>query len=127
MNNVIIMGRLVAEPELKRTPSDLSVTSFTVAANRMKGKDGTQIVDWIDCVAWRHNAEFICKYFEKGKPILLEGAIQTRTYEDKNGNKRKAVEVLVDHAEFCGDSPSNNTNKSDEYTMPPEDDDDLPF
>lgn len=104
MNKVIIMGRLAADPELRRTQSDLEVTSFTVAVNGMKKKDGTQDTNWIDCVAWRHNAEFICKYFGKGKQILLEGQLQTRNYEDKNGNKRKQVEVLVDHAEFCGDS-----------------------
>lgn len=108
MNRVIIMGRLAADPELRRTPSDISVTSFTIAVNRQRQKDGTQNTDWIDCVAWRHNAEFISRYFGKGKMILVEGALQTRTYEDKNGNKRKAVEVLVDRAEFCGDAPSKN-------------------
>lgn len=130
MNRIILMGRLSADPELKRTPSDLPVTSFTVAINRPKGKDGTQNTDWIDCVAWRNTAEFICNYFEKGKLILLEGSLQTRSYEDKNGNKRKAVEVLVDHVEFTGEW---NKLKAEPYEIPPmsrddiRDDDDLPF
>jgi len=105
MNRVVLSGRLAADPELRRTPNDISVTSFTIAVKRPFSKDAT---DWIDCVAWRQNAEFISRYFGKGKMILLEGVLQTRTYEDKSGNKRKAVEVQVDRAEFCGDKGSDS-------------------
>lgn len=112
MNKAILMGRLAADPELRRTPNDIAVISFTIAISRPFSKDGVQQTDWIDCVAWRQTAEFISRYFNKGKMIMIEGSIQTRTYEDKTGNKRKAVEVLVDRCEFCGDGNRNNTNAS---------------
>lgn len=139
MNKVIIMGRITADPELRRTPSDIPVTSFTVAVNRPKQKDGTQQTDWVDCQAWRGTSEMICKWWNKGKLILIEGTLQTRSYEDKQGNKRKVVEVVVDRAHFCGDgknaiseNPNSSTGTSSE--IPADDDfaeitgdDDLPF
>lgn len=104
MNVCILMGRLTADPEPKRTPSGVSVTSFTVAVNRSYVKQGEdRQTDFIDVVAWRNTAEFISKYFRKGQMIAVHGSIQTRSYEDKHGNRRKAVEVLVDKADFCGD------------------------
>ena len=98
LNTVILMGRMTSDPELKKTPSGVSVLTFTVAVNRMKEK-----TDFLECVAWRNTAEFISKYFRKGQMIAVKGSIQTRSYQDKQGNKRKAVEVLVDKADFCGD------------------------
>lgn len=104
LNTVILMGRLTADPELKKTPSGVSVTSFTVAVTRSYVKQGEERQsDFIECVAWRNTADFICKYFRKGQMIAVQGSIQTRSYQDKQGNKRKAVEVLVDKADFCGD------------------------
>ena len=97
MNRVYIIGRLCADPELKMTNGGKSVTTFTVAVNRQGQKSES---DFLDCVAWEKTAEFICKYFQKGSPIVIEGAIQTRTYEDKNGQKRKAVEINVKNVEF---------------------------
>lgn len=97
MNKVYIIGRLCADPELKMTNSGKSVTTFTVAVNRQGQKPES---DFLDCVAWEKTAEFICKYFQKGSPLVIEGAIQTRTYEDKNGQKRKAVEINVKNVEF---------------------------
>ena len=97
LNKAILMGRLVADPELRTTPSGVSVTSFTVAVNRNFNREQT---DFIDVVAWRQTAEFVSKYFRKGQMIAVEGAIQTRNYEDRSGNKRKAVEVVADQVHF---------------------------
>ncbi len=110
LNNAVIMGRLVADPELRTTGSGISVTSFTVAVDRRFARSGEERqTDFIDVIAWRQNAEFISKYFRKGSMIAIQGYIQTRTYEDKNGNKRKAVEVVVDNASFCGSKAESNT------------------
>ncbi len=97
LNKAILMGRLTADPELRTTPAGVSVTSFTVAVNRNYNREQT---DFIDVVAWRQTAEFVSKYFHKGQMIAVEGAIQTRNYEDRNGNKRKAVEVVADQVHF---------------------------
>lgn len=119
LNNAVIMGRLVADPELRTTGSGISVTSFTVAVDRRYARQGEERqTDFIDVIAWRQNAEFISKYFRKGSMIAIQGYIQTRTYEDKNGNKRKAVEVVVDNASFCGSKAESNTgsyNREESY------------
>ena len=110
INNVVLMGRLVATPELRSTGTGVSVASFTIAVDRAYAKQGEQRqADFIDCVAWRNTAEFITRYFQKGSMIAITGNIQTRTYEDKNGNKRKAVEVVVDNASFCGSKAESGT------------------
>ena len=109
MNNVVLMGRLTADPELKQTPSGVFVTTFTVAVNRSYVKQGEERqADFISCVAWRGTAEFITKYFLKGQMIAVQGSIQTRSYEDKQGNKRKAVEVVVEKGYFCGNKDAGN-------------------
>jgi len=135
MNKIILMGRLTATPELRKTASDLSVTSFSVAVPRVYTKQGEERqTDFIDCVAWRNTAEFICKYFSKGNMIALVGTLQTRMYEDKNGNNRKAVEVLVENTYFTGSKSDGNTSAEpsysnsniDDFTSVPADDD-LPF
>ena len=101
LNKAILVGRLTADPELRQTPSGVSVTSFTVAVNRTYQKDkDEQQTDFIDVTAWRGTAEFICRYFAKGNAIGIDGSIQTRNYTDKNGNKRKAVEVLASNVTF---------------------------
>ena len=103
VNCAVIMGRLVADPELRTTGSGISVTSFTVAVDRRFNRQGEERqADFIDVIAWRQTAEFICKYFRKGSMIAIQGYIQTRMYEDKNGNKRKAVELVADNVSFCG-------------------------
>ena len=130
-NKCLIAGRLTADPELKKTPSGLSVTSFTVAVNRPKDKDGNRTADYIDCQAWRNTAEFICKYFSKGSSIFLEGAIQTRSYEDKNGNKRKAYEVLANNVDFVegkkDSQPTYTAAETPDYEELAADSDELPF
>ena len=102
INCAVIMGRLVADPELRTTGSGISVSSFTVAVDRSFVRQGEERqADFIDVIAWRQTAEFICKYFRKGSMIAIQAHIQTRMYEDKNGNKRKAVELVADNARFC--------------------------
>lgn len=101
LNCAVILGRLTADPELKHTPNGNAVTSFSVAVNRSYAKEGEdRQVDFIDVVAWRNTAEFICKYFSKGQAIAVQGAIQTRSYTDSNGNKRKAVEIMAEKVGF---------------------------
>lgn len=95
LNTAAVMGRFAADPELKHTPSGVAVTSFTLAVDRNYAKPGEERqTNWIDVVAWRGTAEFICKYFTKGRMIAVTGSLQTRTWEDKNGSKHKAVELV---------------------------------
>ena len=114
LNVAVVMGRLTADPELRHTASGLSVTSFTLAVDRNYSKAGTERqTDWIDVVAWRQTAEFVCKYFTKGQMMAVNGTIQTRSYEDKNGNKRKAVEIVANDVSFTGSK--RDTASSGEY------------
>ena len=102
LNTAILMGRLTADPELRHTPSDVAVTSFTLAVDRSYVKSGAdRQVDFIDIVAWRSTAEFVCRYFHKGQLVAVQGSIQTRSYTDKEGNKRKAFEVVADNVHFA--------------------------
>lgn len=137
LNCAVIMGRLTATPELRTTQSGLAVTSFTVAVDRAYAKQGEERqADFINVVAWRQTAAFVTRYFEKGQMIAVQGSIQTRNYEDKNGNKRTAVEIVANSVSFCGDkkkdeSPSEPSAPQDftEIPITPDnpDDDDLPF
>ncbi len=99
LNNITIMGRLSDNPELRTTTSGLSVCSFTIANNKDFAKDG-DAPNWVDCVAWRQTAEFISRNFQKGSMIIVTGSLQTRTYQDRNGNNRKAVEIVVNQCYF---------------------------
>lgn len=126
MNNVSLMGRLVADPELKKTESGISVTAFTIAVNRAYVAQGKEReADFIDCVAWRQTAEFITKYFRKGQMIAVKGSIQTRTYEAKDGSKRKATEVNIDQCYFCESKKEESRPVNDSPVNT--DDEDLPF
>ena len=110
LNTAIIMGRLTADPELRKTTSGLSVTSFTVAVERNYKSGEERQADFINVVAWRGTADFVSTYFKKGQMIAVQGSIQTRSYEDKNGNKRTAVEIVADNVSFCGSkAESGNT------------------
>ena len=107
-NKTILGGRMTADPELKTTPSGVSVTSFSIAVKRKNTKEDK--TDFINCIAWRGTAEFIQKYFSKGSSICVVGNLQTRTWEDGNGNKRYATEVIVEEASFVdskSDAPGN--------------------
>ena len=103
LNSCVLMGRLTADPELSTTQSGKSVASFSMAVERDFQQDGERKADFIDVVAWRGTAEFICKYFRKGRMLAIVGRIQTRTYTDKDGNNRKAVEVVADKVSFTGE------------------------
>lgn len=132
MNKVILMGRLVADPELKTTPSGLSVTTVRVAVNRRFSADGTNTADFFDVVCWRQTADFVAKYFTKGRMIGVVGSLQTRSWTDKNGNKRYVTEVIADEAYFCGDKAEAETKAKAKPEADPEltevdDGEELPF
>lgn len=113
LNVAAIVGRLTADPELKHTSGDVSVVSFTLAVGRSYAKAGTERqTDFIDVVAWRSTADFICRYFRKGQLMAVQGSIQTRTYQDKNGNNRKAVEIVADNVHFV---ESKRSEEGDSY------------
>lgn len=112
MNKVILMGRLTADPELKQTQSGTSVVSFSISVDRRFNKDEQKKADFISCVAWRTTAEFVAKYFSKGSQILLVGELQTRSWEDQNGQKRYATEVIASEVSFCG---SKNNTEGNSY------------
>ena len=105
LNRIIIMGRLVRDPELRTTQSGIPVTSFTLAVDRdFKSRDsGEKSTDFIDVVAWRQTAEFVCKYFAKGRMAVAEGRLQIREWKDRDGNNRRTAEVVADNVYF-GDS-----------------------
>lgn len=119
LNKAMLQGRLTADPELRSTPSGASVTTFTLAVNRSYQKDKEPETDFINCTAWRSTAEFVCKYFKKGQQAVVDGSIQTRSYTDKQGNKRTAFEVVVDNIYFA-ESKKETTPQSqpDSYTFP---------
>ena len=102
LNSVCLMGRLGADPELKHTQSGVAVTSFRIAVDRTcQPKGQEKVADWIDIVAWRNTADFVCKYFQKGSMMAVQGSLQTRQYTDRDGNKRVAVEVVADSVFFA--------------------------
>lgn len=123
INMVALMGRLTYEPELRTTPSGVSVLRFQVACDRNYQKDTQKRqADFIDCVAWRQTAEFIKRNFHKGSMIAVEGTIQTSNYTDKDGNKRKQIEVLANNVSFCGGKSENGsqdtqTAQNEQYTQ----------
>lgn len=111
LNCAVIMGRLVADPELRTTTGGISVTSFCVAVDRNYVKPGEERqADFINVVAWRQTADFVTRYFRKGSMIAVQGSIQTRSYEDKNGTKRTAVEIVADNVSFCGSKSSDSAS-----------------
>lgn len=135
-NIAVIQGRLAADPQLNRTISGKSVCSFRVACDRgRKDDNGQSQVDWLDVVAWEKTAEFICSHFTKGKMILIEGRVQSRNYQDKNGNNRTATEVVARTVNFCGSrkedaqaaqTPAAKDYEAEDYSAIA-DDGDLPF
>jgi len=104
LNHIVLMGRLTRDPELRRTASGLAVANFSIAVGRdFKTDDGEKKTDFIDCVAWRQTGEFVSKYFTKGRMIVVDGRLELRDWNDKDGNKRRSAEVVVNNAYF-GDS-----------------------
>ena len=119
LNHIVIMGRLVRDPELRRTGSGVAVASFRVAVDRdFAPKDGGERkADFIDCVAWRQTGEFISKYFTKGRMIVVDGRLEMRDWTDKEGNKRTSAEIVVANAYF-GDSRRDGDNGGNTYAAP---------
>lgn len=108
LNRSVIMGRVTANPELRQTQGGVSVLSFTVAVDsRFTNQNGERQTNFIHCVAWRHTAEFISKYFVKGQMIAIDGSLQSRNYIDKNGNNRSVLELVVENVSFCGSKAEN--------------------
>ena len=135
LNVVALLGRLTADPELRTTPNGVSVATFTLAVDRSYAKQGEERqADFINCVAWRGIGEFISRYFQKGQLIAVDGSIQTRRYQDKNGSNRTAFEVVVKDASFAGSKPASQvvaqpayrTQDSDGF-QEIDDSEDLPF
>jgi len=111
MNQVILMGRLTRDPELRHTQSGIPVVGFTLAVDRrFSGKDEQRQADFIDCVAWRGTAEFVSKYFAKGRMCAVHGNLQLRDWQDKEGNKRRSAEVVVDNVYFTGEARRDNNS-----------------
>lgn len=129
LNRIIIMGRLTRDPELRRTQNSTAVASFTLAVDRdFKGEDGKRATDFIDIVAWRAAAEFVAKYFTKGRMAIVEGRLQLRDWKDKDGNARRSAEVIADNVYF-GDSKRDSGAAEDNLgNVAPEGlEDDLPL
>jgi len=133
LNRVCIAGRFTADPELRQTADGVSVANFTLAVDRdFKDKDGNKLTDFIDIVAWRNDANFVSKYFSKGKAATVEGKLQTRNWKDKDGNNRKSVEVVAEHVYF-GDSKKSGENTAapvpsvGDYSEVTGGEDELPF
>lgn len=100
MNKIYLIGNLTKDPELRKTPSDVSVCRFDLAVSRPANKDGERETDFFECTAWRGTAEAIAKYCKKGHKLCVEGRVQTRTYEDNEGKKRKVYDIIVNDVEF---------------------------
>ena len=145
LNVVVIIGRMVKDPELKTTNSGKSVCSFRIANDSgYKDASGQSQTNWLDVTAWGKTAEFVCKYFPKGALIAIDGRLQTRQYQDKNGQNRTAVEIVAQNVSFCGSKESTSLTPQNAAQRPAahlqlsqgepdadyaliEDDGDLPF
>ena len=140
LNVVALMGRLVADPQLRQTTTGKNVASLRVAVDRgRKDANGQNLADFFDIVAWDKSAEFICRYFQKGSMIAVEGRLQSRNYQDKNGINRTAIEILVNNVHFAGAKSQNAPAREPDVAPPPasatsldsfapiDDTDDLPF
>ncbi len=117
MNNVSLIGRLTADPELKHTQSDIAMTRFSIAVDRTYSRQGEERqADFINIIAWRQTAEFICRYFSKGQRIGITGQIRTGSYTDRDGNKRYTFEVQADNVEFCEPKRDSYSGGSNDYS-----------
>lgn len=135
LNHITIMGRLTKDVELRRTNSGTAVASFTLAVDRdFAPKEGEKETDFIDCTAWKHTAEFVSKYFGKGRVAVVDGRLQMRKWTDKEGNKRVSAEVVADHVYFGDSKKSDNgfsdnavADYKDDFELLTGDDEELPF
>lgn len=129
MNIIAIKGRLVRDPEIRQTQSGVSVTNITVAVDRSYSAGGEKQTDFFDCVFWRQGAEFVSKYFKKGKEIIVTGEMQSRKWQDKEGNNRISWEIQNAHAEFCGGKSDSATTAEpvSDFAVLDDTDSSLPF
>lgn len=119
LNKIFLQGRLVNDPELKQTPSGVSVATFRIAVDRdRKNKDGEKETDFVTIIAWRNTADFVSKYFSKGRMILIVGRLQIRNYTDKDGNKRTAAEVVADDVYFSDTKKDDSSSNGGGYSAP---------
>lgn len=138
LNHITIMGRMTADPEMRVTPTGTHVATFTLACERdFKNNNGEKETDFINVTCWRNTADFVCNYFGKGRMAVVSGRLQMRSYTDKDGNKRKAAEIVAENVYFA-DSKNDSGNQKNEYAqnlqpqnansfVPVADDEDLPF
>ena len=130
MNIIAIKGRLVRDPEIRQTQSGVSVTNITVAVDRSYSAGGEKQTDFFDCVFWRQGADFVSKYFKKGKEIIVTGEMQSRKWQDKEGNNRISWEIQNAHAEFCGGKGENTQQEKQnvsDYSVVDDSSEDIPF
>ena len=130
MNIIAIKGRLVRDPEVRKTPNDITTCKITVAVDRAFSSGGEKQTDFFDCVFWRQGAEFVNKYFSKGKEIIVQGEMQSRKWTDKEGNNRTSWEIQNAHAEFCGGKSDNSASAGapvSDFAVLNDSDDSLPF
>lgn len=133
LNNIVIHGRLVRDPDCKTTPNGIAVCKITVAVDRPYSSGGEKQTDFFDCVFWRQGAEFVSKYFSKGKEIIVQGEMQSRKWTDKDGNNRISWEIQNAHAEFCGGKsdngapPTNTAVPASDFAVLDDTDSSLPF
>lgn len=137
LNKAILMGRLTRDPELRYTQNNTPVTSFSIAVERSYGEKGKRETDFIDIVCWRKTAEFVQRWFGKGRMICVCGSIQNRKWQDKNGNNRVSTEVVAESVDFCGEKKNDNNEGGsagypevepyDEFTEMTADDEEVPF
>ena len=138
LNHITIMGRLTRDPEMRSTQNGAAVANFTLAVERdFKADGGAKETDFIECVAWRNTAEFVSKYFTKGRMAVVSGRLQLRKYKDKDGNNRTVAEVVADNVYFADskkeetnggyDTPAPDNFPANSFADLPDDDDELPF
>lgn len=119
LNVVAIMGRLAFDPQMRQTTTGKSVATFRIACDRgRKDSRGQMQTDWLDVVAWERLGEFVCQYFQKGQMIAVTGRLQSRSYQDKNGNNRTAVEIVANSLNFVGSKGDANTQQGSGYAAP---------
>lgn len=119
LNSVQLQGRLTADPELRHTGAGVAITSFTIASDTgRKTKAGDRITNFIDCVAWRNQAEFASKYLTKGRLVIVEGELSTRTYDDRDGNRRKATEITASKIHFCDSKKDGQQHQAGDFADP---------
>lgn len=141
LNKVILQGRLTRTPELRYTQNNIPIASASLAVERSRAAKGQdRETDFFDLVAWRHNAEFLAKWFDKGQQVLVSGTLQSRKWQDKNGNNRTSIEVVAEEINFCGNKQNSDRNKQaggsanylpnvdgDDYSEMTDDDGEVPF